>query len=156
MRNEINFRVRLQNPPAGIDYGLQMGHGSKYQVVQRQRAEGAGDLIFEFAVNTKPAKDSAIDFSGSFVQGPVGGRFIYINIGASAGQINTPWNRRLKIPLRDITQSQIEEILKTSGVLETSVPGTGKDGGPNCATVKPFAGWTAVKKTTSKTSLNKK
>jgi len=26
-------------------------------------------------------------------------------------------------------------------VLQTSVPGKGKDGTPNCATVKPFAGW---------------
>ena len=49
------------------------------------------------------------------------------------------WNRRLKIPLVGITQSQIDEILITQGVLETSVPGTGKDGGPNCATVKPVS-----------------
>jgi hypothetical protein len=81
-----------------------------------------------------------------FVQGPVGGRFIYINIGISAGQINTSWNRRLKVPLTGITESQINEILKTPSVLETAVPGTGKDGGPNCATVKPFAGWSVVKK----------
>jgi hypothetical protein len=26
-------------------------------------------------------------------------------------------------------------------LFEAIVPGTGKDGGPNCATVKPFAGW---------------
>jgi hypothetical protein len=31
-------------------------------------------------------------------------------------------------------------------ILETTVPGTGKDGGPNCATVKPFDGW-KVRKT---------
>ena len=144
MKNEINFRVFLQKPPAGIDYGLQKGHANKYKVAQRQRAAG-DDLIFEFTITTKPGKDSAIDFSGLFVQGPIGGRFIYINIGQSAGQIDTQWNRRLKIPLIGITQSQIDEILKTPGVFETSVPGTGKDGGPNCATVKPFAGWSVVR-----------
>ena len=144
MKNEISFRIILQKPPAEIDYGLQMGHATKYEVVGRQCATG-DDLIFEFTINPKPGKDSAIDFSGLFVQGPVGGRFIYINIGASAGQINTMWNRRLKIPLIGITQSQIDEILKRQGVLETSVPGTGKDGGPNCATVKPFAGWSVAK-----------
>ena len=74
----------------------------------------------------------------------VGGRFVYINIGQSAGQIDTPSNRRRKIPLTGITQSQIDEIPKTNGVLETSVPGTGKDGGPNCATIKPFSGWSVV------------
>ena len=29
----------------------------------------------------------------------------------------------------------------TNKILEARVPGTGKDNGPNCATVKPFAGW---------------
>ena len=143
MKNEISFRVRLQKPPAGIDYALQRGRANKYEVAQRQRATG-DDLTFEFTINTKPGKDSAIDFSGAFVQGSVGGRFIYINIGSYAGQINAQWNRRLKIPLTGITQSEIDEILKTPGVFETSVPGTGKDGGPNCATVKPFAGWSVV------------
>lgn len=140
MKNEINIRIILQKPPAEVDYGLQKGHGNKYEIAQWQRATG-DDLHFEFTIKPKPGKDSAIDFSGLFVQGPVGGRFIYINIGSYAGQINTQWNRRLKIPLTCITQFQIDKILKTSGVLETSVPGTGKDGGPNCATVKPFAGW---------------
>lgn len=144
MKNEINFRIILQKPPREVDYGLQMGHANKYEVVQRQRATG-DDLTFEFTINTKPGKDSAIDFIGLIVQGPVGGRFIYINIGRSAGQINTHWNRRLKIPLIGITQTQIDEILKTTGVFETSVLGTGRDGGPNCATVKPFAGWSVVK-----------
>lgn len=144
MKNEINFRIILQKPPTEVDYGLQMGHANKYEVVQRQRATG-DDLTFEFTINIKPGKDSAIDFSGLFVQGPVGGRFIYINIGQSAGQINTQWNRRLKIPLIGINQSQIDEILKTTGVFETFVPGTGRDGGPNCATVKPFVGWSVVK-----------
>jgi hypothetical protein len=145
MKNEINCRIILQKPPAEIDYGLQMGRASKYEVVGRQRAKG-DDLTFEFTINTKPGKDSAIDFSGAFVQGPVGGRFIYINIGISAGQINTRWNRRLKIPLIGITECMINKILDMPSVLETSVPGTGKDGGPNCATVKPFAGWSVVKK----------
>lgn len=145
MINEINFRIVLQKPPAEVDYGLQMGHGSKYEVVGRQRAKG-DDLTFEFTGNTKPAKDSSIDFSGLYVQGPAGGRFIYINIGTYAGQINTPWSRRLKIPLIGITKSKLEEVLKIQGILETIVPGTGKDGGPNCATVKPFAGWLVVKR----------
>lgn len=145
MKNEINCRIVLQKPPAEIDYGLQVGRGSRYEVVQRQRAVG-DDLTFDFTINTKPGKDSSIDFSASFVQGPAGGRFIYINIGASAGQVNTKWNRRLKIPLIGITQLQVDEVMKIPSVLETSVPGTGKDGGPNCATVKPFAGWLVGKK----------
>ena len=145
MKNEINFRIVLHKPPTDIDYGLQMGHGSRYEVIQRQRAAG-DDLTFAFTLSTKSGKDLSIDFSGLFVQGPIGGRFIYINIGASAGQINTSWNRRLKVSLIGITQSMLDEVLKIPTSLETAVPGTGKDGGPNCATVKPFAGWSVIKK----------
>lgn len=82
MKNEINFRIILQKPLREVDYGLQRGHANKYEVVQRQRATG-DDITFEFTIKTKPGKDSAIDFSGFSVQGPVGGRFIYINIGQS-------------------------------------------------------------------------
>jgi hypothetical protein len=31
-------------------------------------------------------------------------------------------------------------------LLETRVPGTGRDGGPNCGTVKPFTGWYQIGK----------
>jgi uncharacterized protein DUF5990 len=44
--------------------------------------------------------------------------------------------------LRDIPSDTIKQIIADSSlVLQTKVPGTGKDGGPNCATVKPFSGW---------------
>lgn len=145
MKSEINCRIVLQKPPAEVDYALQMGHANKYEVIQRQRATGE-DLRFEFTINSKHGKNSSIDFSGSFVQGPSGARFIYINIGINAGQIGTHWNRRLKVPLIGITQFRIDKILSINGTLETTVPGTGKDGRPNCATVKPFHGWSIVKK----------
>jgi hypothetical protein len=68
-------------------------------------------------------------------------RFIYIDIGTAAGQADI-WSRRLKIPLTGITWSVIDQVNASSkAVLETHVPGTGKDGSPNCATVKPFDGW---------------
>lgn len=122
------LRIILEKPPAGVDFGLQQGRGSNYETVQKQRSTG-GDLTFQFDVGVKAGPD----FTGPFVQGPKGERFIYIDIGTCAGQTDTPWSRRLKIPLRGITE--------TAGVLETRVPGTGRDGGPACATVKPFAGW---------------
>jgi hypothetical protein len=77
---------------------------------------------------------------GSFVQGSADNKFVYIDIGTCAGQPDTIWSRRLKIPLTGITWRVIDSLTSNS-MLQTSVPGTGKDGGPNCATVKPFAGW---------------
>lgn len=52
------------------------------------------------------------------------------------------FGRRLKVPLYVITWELINELSANPGsVLQASVPGKGKDGTPNCATVKPFAGW---------------
>ena len=80
--------------------------------------------------------------SGHFVQGQAGNKFIYIDIGTYAGQTNTSWARRLKIPLTGITWEDIDKLYANPNfILEASVPGTGRDGGPNCATVKPFNGW---------------
>lgn len=142
MDQEIKFSILLKTPPAGVDYGLQKGSGSKYETVQTQRSVSE-DLRFEFAAMVQRTKDAiAPDFRGPFVQGPVDGRFIYIDIGTYAGQEETVWSRRLKIPLSGISFEMVNKLFDTAGViLETSVPGTGKDGGPNCATVKPFDGW---------------
>jgi len=38
------------------------------------------------------------------------------------------------------------KMIAGGGVLEACVPGTGRDGGPACATVKDFDGWKAVKR----------
>jgi hypothetical protein len=38
----------------------------------------------------------------------------------------------------------ITKKMVQAGVVETRVPGTGKNGEPTCATVKPFEGWKPV------------
>jgi hypothetical protein len=144
METEITFRIILEKPPSKTDYGLQKGKGKDYETIQKQRSVGK-DLYFEFTAKTKTGKNGTPDFSGPFVQGPTGERFVYIDIGTAAGQPDTQWSRRLKIPLRDITSAMIKKLLSDPELIfETSVPGTGRDGGPNCATVKPFDGWKLV------------
>ncbi len=142
METELKFRVVLEKPPAGVDFALQKGKGSNFEIVQKQRS-GAGDLTFEFPALAKPGSGSALpNLLGPFVQGPTGERFVYIGIGAFAGQTDTNWSRRLKVPLSGITTAIVDQARESPrAVLETRVPGTGKDGEPNCATVKPFAGW---------------
>jgi len=141
----LTFRIVLQKPPAGTDFGLQKGRGNAYETVQKQRSTG-GDLRFEFTVEAKSgASGAAPTLLGPYVQGPPDARFVYIDIGAAAGQHDAQWSRRLKIPLRDIPWEAIKPVAEDSpAVFETHVPGTGKDGGPTCATVKPFAGWKLV------------
>ena len=140
---EITFRLILHQPARGVDYGLQSGSGTKYQTVQCQRSSG-GNMQFSFGLKVKgdPQKDLSPKFSGSFMQGPAGARFIYVDIGTYAGQTDSEWSRRMKIPLSGIGWAAIEKISANQDLLlEAVVPGKGADGTPNCATVKPMAGW---------------
>ena len=142
MKKALNVRINLINPPIGVDFGLQKGSGNNYTIIQKQRAT-TNDLIFEFSVLIKDdaEKKQSPKFSGDFVQGS-SEKFVYIGIGTYAGQFDSVWSRRLKVPLTGITWEQVEQLYNNSNaVLETYVPGTGKDGSPSCATVKPFAGW---------------
>ncbi len=143
MITDLTCRVVLEKPPPDVDFGLQKGSGSKYETVQRQKTK-LQDLFFVFDIKIKGSRDKnpSPDFSGPYVQGNAGSRFIYLDIGTYAGVTDSPWGRRLKIPLTGISWDMINKIDSDEGlIIETHVPGTGKDGGPNCATVKPFAGW---------------
>jgi hypothetical protein len=147
IQNEIRLRIILSAPPPDVLFGLQEGSGNNYKTVQLQRSSKA-DLIFEFPVVLKPSKETGAspDFAGPFVHGPKDGRFIYIDIGTAAGDYTSEWSRRLKIPLKEITLAIMAELSAIDGVLEITVPGKAKDGGPNCATVKPFPGWKIARK----------
>jgi hypothetical protein len=144
MNQEVSVRIILESPPTGVDFGIQKGSGNKYETILKQRSGGT-DIAFEFTISVKDSKDQSYNFTGPYVQGPTSERFIYVDIGTAAGQINSEWTRRLKIPLRGISSDTVKEMLGNSSlVLESKVPGTGKDGGPNCATVKPFSGWQSI------------
>jgi len=150
MERELTFRIVLEKPPAGVDFGLQKGRGNVYETIQKQRS-GTDDLHFEFSARAKAgAKGAEINLLGPFVQGPPSARFVYLDIGTCAGQTGTNWSRRLKIPLTGITSEMIDWAADSPVILDTHVPGTGKDGGPNCATVKPFRGWKLVKSSPSR------
>jgi len=141
MEPEITLQIILIKPTPGVVFGLQRGSGNNYETVQKQ-IPVSDDLTFTFTIKLKGdrSKDKLPKFSGSFVQGSSDNKFVYIDIGACAGQSDTIWSRRLKIPLTGITWRDIDSLSGHS-MLQTNVPGTGGDGGPNCATVKPFGGW---------------
>jgi len=143
MEFEITLQIILTRPTPDVLYALQKGSGNNYETVQKQMA-ASDDLSFKFTIKVKGdrSKDKLPKFSGSYVQGTSDNKFVYIDIGTYAGQTNTIWSRRLKIPLTGITWEAIDSLTRNqNSIMETRVPGTGKDGGPNCATVKPFEGW---------------
>jgi Family of unknown function (DUF5990) len=125
---EITLRLTLEKPTVGVDFALQNGRGRPFTVDQNQRSSGR-DLKFEFPVSVKTNQHGAPDFAGPYVQGAAGERFFYINIGTFAGQTETHWSRRLKVPLYLIEWAAIE----SGKTLVASIPGTARDGGPSCA-----------------------
>ena len=57
---------------------------------------------------------------------------------------DTEWARRMIIRLDDVTWPVIRKTTKAGKRLEARIQGTGNDGGPSCATVKPIGGWNVV------------
>ena len=51
---DIRLRIVLESPPAGVDFGVQKGHGALHETIEKQRSTG-GDLAFEFSVALKDA-----------------------------------------------------------------------------------------------------
>lgn len=124
----VQLIVIVERPPAGVSYAVQKGAAAKAEIEQIQHSTGA-DLVFRFEARTEGE-----DFRGPYVQGPRGGRFLYLTIGQMAGQHHSEFSRRLKIPLADFKA-------EPGGTYEARVPGTGRDGTPTCATVRPHGGW---------------
>ncbi len=139
MQQEIHLRIVLQHSIPGTVYGLQKGKGPASETVQAQAGTG-GDLAFTFMVYGKQASGSAFTLSGPFVQGTPDNRFVYLSIGSYAGQAGGLWSGRMKVPLPEAAfctgQGHTE-----NRIWSCTVPGTGKDGKPVFATVKPFSGW---------------
>ena len=138
----VPLRIVLVDPPPGVDFGIQEGKGKDYRTLAVQRSK-VGNLALEGTINVKGSfADGLPNFAGLISQGPPTGRFIYIDIGKSAGQIDSCWQRRIKVPLEGITSEMIYSVLeKQERLLQALIAGTGKDGGPSCATVKPIGGW---------------
>ena len=143
----IKFRIILEKTPLNVYFGLQKGKGTLYETIQKQLGNEQ-NLSFEGEMQVKKTATGSYDFLGDCIQGTTTERFIYIGIGTAAGQLNSIWSRRLKVPLREITAEMMLKLNENDSFwLETKVPAIGKDGTPNCATVKPFDGWSIQKNT---------
>jgi hypothetical protein len=132
---EVKLRVTLVQPPAGVMFCLQR---RRAELVDAVVADGS-DVTFQWTMKAEPGADGGVRLLGPMSQGPPGGRFIYVCIGAYAGQVGTTWARRAKIPLAGITWEMVEAA--GDGFLEAAYEGTDSKGGPACATVRFTKGW---------------
>ncbi len=143
MDRNLPLRITIVQPPRNVAFALQRGKDE----LLPPAAEADGQISFDFSVRVgvRPS-DGAPNFLGPFTQGPPAGRFVYVNVGTSAGQADSPWTRRAKVPLAGIDWPIIDEALATPGaVVEARFAGTAKDGSPACATVPLLDGGWKVK-----------
>ncbi len=132
----LRLCIRMIGPPAGVQFCVQ---GRPSELVGTVVSTGE-DLSFDVDIRTQVSGDG-VRFLGPFAQGPPSGRFLYICAGTCAGQMDSRWTRRAKIPLSSITAAMVKMVLESpGGMLEAQINGTAKDGGPACATVLLLGG----------------
>ena len=131
----VRMRITMVRPPMGVQFCLQRG---KSELVGAVIPMGH-DLTFEFDVRAKLEGERSARLLGAFVQGPTTGRFLYICVGTYAGQIGSPWSRRVKVPLTGIDWPMVEGA--EGRHLAAAFAGTMKDGSPAGASVKLTRLW---------------
>ncbi len=140
MKTQLEFRIIVEHPLAGVIYAVQQGRSALLAPLAKSKKE----LVFEFPLTIADIEADPPRLTGEFSQGPSKKRFIYVNSGSAAHQLNTPWSRRAKVPLYGLKRSILAEALKDwseAVVLEARIHGLAKDGGPACATIPLLSDW---------------
>ena len=136
----LRLRISVVDPPANISWALQLGRDELVEPT----ASTSSRISFEFSVEVV-AGDSpgAFRLRGPAVQGRPGERFVYLCVGAYAGQVGAPASGRAKISLEGITPRLLDEVKRTrSRLLEARFAGTARVGGPSRASVRLLGeGW---------------
>lgn len=129
----VYFRIVIEQPVIGVRHSLQSKDDKPLDPKESKDGEA---LSFDFPIRVGPGPK----FFGDQVrrEGPER-RFVYIRVGTAAGDHASPWSRRMKIDIHDTDRARLDKAADSGGVIEIVVNGTGKDGTPACATVRPTA-----------------
>lgn len=135
----LRLRLRVVGPPANVSWAVQLGRTDLLAPVKHRTDQ----LEFDIPLELVDAAGGEVRVRGQAVQGPRGGRFLYLASGTRAGDVMSPWDRRAKISLETLPLDTIRKRpVGTVVVLEGVIAGTAKDGGPACASVPLLGnGW---------------
>ena len=134
---EISLRLLVVEPPAGVALALQRGREGLVSCTTTLRDA----LVFEFTLVVADIAATPVRFTGEFSQGPAEARFVYVRSGTLAGQLDSVWTRRAKVPLVGISAELVQAALESGRPLEARVAGSAKDGGPFFASVPLVQNW---------------
>jgi Family of unknown function (DUF5990) len=127
------------------------GDHNVHVAVQRRNKPGEllgmvrGDVpVVEWTLECSTAETSSgFDVKGPYVQGPPGGRFVYLSWGVFGGAGEFTMFRRAKLML-DGVPTDVVRAAVAGGVLVGRLGLTDEQGGPRCAAVRPpLIAWSA-------------
>jgi hypothetical protein len=135
----VPMSIVVEGAPRGVAFCLQEGKDDLREVAW----SGDEPMRFRFTVRAQAGGAWWPRLLGPYTQGPVTGRFVYLRIGTMAGDHESCWTRRAKVPLRPLSWAQLQEAASApGGYLEGRIAGTARDGGPCCASVPLLdGGW---------------
>ena len=141
----VTLRLTLIDPPTGVPWAVQLGRMDLLPPTSVTRDQ----VTFEIPLDLVTSAAGELRLRGAAVQGPSGGRFLYVNSGTRAGARGSCWDRRAKVPLESISLKQLRATpAKDPLLLQAEIAGTAEDGGPACASVPLLRkGWTIVERT---------
>jgi hypothetical protein len=135
---ELPLRITVNNPPANETFAMQTKDAG---LVPPVRSDGQ-TIVFDVTVNVAPGKEGEPNVLGPLAHGSPAERFLYLNSGTLAGDEASCWTRRAKIRTAGITWELVEQTLGAPGrVLEATVNGRARDGGPCCAGIPLLSAW---------------
>lgn len=137
---EIALRLLVVEPPAKVALALQRGR----EDLVGPTAYLGDVLVFSFSLVVADIAATPVRFTGEFAQGPADARFVYVRAGTLAGQPDSAWTRRAKVPLAGISAELVQAALESGRPLETRVAGSAKDGGPFFASVPLLIPWSVA------------
>jgi len=103
---ELPVRVTIVRPPAGVKFCMQ---GRDREELVGQAISTGKDLSFDFSVRVALGGNGPPNFRGPSAHGTPDDRFVYVCSGTLAGQADSCWTRRAKVPLSLITRKLIEQ-----------------------------------------------
>lgn len=116
----------------------------KQQEILEETPMSASEKAFLIPVKTSEGKDGSPNFTGPYVFGKTGDKFLYL-VWFTKTVVGDQRFRRAKIKLRDLSWSSIHYAREQQVPITARIQLTDAKGGPICASLKPpYIEWQQV------------